>query len=201
MPNLNIDSLLAAFLAHSASGRARADLSIEEGLAHELMAAHDNDERCPSRAKRKAQAIFAQQPESIFETVARLVFDSWGSLAPAARSTGLARLFRFEHALGSLDVEVTPDAVQEASSSNRVTLVLALDVRESEQVESEQSLGERLTQTVRVLHGPQVIDVELDDEGTGSVPIELDANEPLVIAVVDELGEAWRTPPLEIHSG
>ena len=216
MPNLNIDSLLSALSDPRSVGALRSARSLEEGLAYELMAAHDDEERCPSRAKRRAEAIFQRQPMGFIDAVARLVFDSWGTLAPAARSAGLARLFRYEHELGSIDIEVTPSeahdalegdtnqhhpvrAAQECATPEHaapeqamrcVTLIVALEHAED-------------TSRVRVLHGDQSIDVALDDEGTGSLHLSVtrDATEPVVVVILDELGEAWRTPPLEILSG
>lgn len=135
---------------------------------------------CPISARARAYALFDQLPESIGQTLARLVFDSWQQLAPAARSLGTERLLRYEAGGAALDLQVAPDA-----ESRVTTLVLAVE-----------GGGEALV--AEVIVDEQAETVPLDDHGTGSLRFPHPGT-PITVAVRDEDGELLLTPPVALE--
>ncbi len=178
------ERLLRALLAergepdHAASAADRT-------FARQLITARSEDDNapaCPSGARHRAYALFEQLPSGLLETLAQLVFDSWQSLAPAARSLGAERLLRFECALAQLDVQLARDEV-----AGVVTVAVAV----------EGGTEDRRVEVV-IEGGPEPLTLALDEDGAGSARVAGTARE-LVVIVRDEDGELLRTPALVVE--
>ena len=64
--------------------------------------------RCPPAVLARAEALFRAPRATGPAVLWRLLFDSWGGLAPALRGAGRPRFLRWSGENGSLDVEVAP---------------------------------------------------------------------------------------------
>ncbi len=180
---------------HQAVLAARGDAPVEDtsefdmSLAHMLIEARSletEEARCPDRARRRAHALFERMPDGIWETVARLVFDSWSQLAPAARSLGTERLMVYESGVGSLDLQLSREDDGDGT-------VLAIAV---------QGGGDELQAEVE-LDGGEAELLTLDEHGTGSltVPQGFSSHGPeqVVVVVRDADGELLRTPAVPLR--
>ena len=177
MQGIDVKRLIEAFSAGSDAPVATA----EAALARQLTSAHTEDVTCPTGARHRAYALFEQMPESLWETVARVVFDSWSGLAPAARSLGTERLLRFEAGLGAIDVQIGRDPIDDM-----ITLAVAVEGMTGIRVEAHVVVNGGSAGTARI---------PLDEDGTGSARLSADGNDVVVI-VRDEDGEVLRTPAL-----
>ena len=178
------ERLLRALLAERGEPDAAASRG-DRAFARLLIQARTEDASaptCPPAARHRAHALFEQLPSGLFETLAQLVFDSWQSLAPAARSLGAERLLRFECALATLDVQLARDEVEDA-----VTIAVAV----------EGGTEDRHVEVV-IEGGPRPLTLALDEDGAGSARMPGSMRE-LVIIVRDEDGELLRTPSLEVE--
>lgn len=177
--------LMRAVLAVQGAGT-EADLTPEEiARARDLVEARRRAEAiepCPLRARRRAHALFEERPPGVWELLAHLVFDSWSTLAPQARSLGTERLLRFENATATLDVQVAQE-----SASEGATVALAIV-----------GGAEGRTARLEVDPGSSTVPLALDGHGTGSTRLEASTREVVVI-VDDEDGELLRTPPVALR--
>ena len=106
------DSLVLAF--EHAAGRGSAGIEpvarVLERFAAEVVAAGRRvlaAPACPGALLRKAAALVDISPRgAVRNAVWRLVFDSWATLAPAARGPARPRFLRFGGHGGSLDIEM-----------------------------------------------------------------------------------------------
>ena len=167
-----VGDLLTA-LTSSARGRpAGAPL---ETYAESLRGARRADvkgQACPSAARRRAYALFERRPQGAFRKLARVVFDSWASLAPAARSPMGTRLVRFENELAALDGEFVP------KEGPKLELRLALEC-------------DLPAVAVTVECRGRVLRVPLDDHTTGLLSLPVPTSD-FDIVVSDADGEVLR---------
>ena len=178
------ERLLRALLAERGEPDAAAS-EADRAFARALIQARVQDDvapTCPPAARRRAHALFEQLPSGLFETLAQLVFDSWQSVAPAARSLGAERLLRFECAMATLDVQLARDEVEDA-----VTVAVAV----------EGGTEDRRVEVV-IEGGARPLTLALDEDGAGSARVAGSVRE-LVILVRDEDGELLRTPALAVE--
>ena len=178
MKGIDITRLMEAF-SDDFSGSA---LGAEAVLAHQITAAHEREgETCPPGARHRAYALFEQMPETLWAAVGRMVFDSWSTLAPAARSLGTERLLRFEAGLGAIDLQIGRDDIDDM-----ITLAVAVEGMTGVQVEAHVVVNGGSGGTARI---------PLDEEGTGSARLNASGRD-VVVLVRDEDGEVLRTPAL-----
>jgi hypothetical protein len=179
------ERLLRALLAERGEPDAAAS-DADRAFARQLIAARSADQSapaCPPGTRQRAYALFEQLPAGLFETLAQLVFDSWQSLAPAARSLGTERLLRFECPMAALDVQIARDEVEEA-----LTVAVAV----------EGGTEDRRVEVV-IEGGARPVTLSLDEDGAGSARIPGDVRE-VVVVVRDEDGELLRTPALVVEN-
>lgn len=153
-------------------------------LARSLMAARQADaeaEPCPAGARHRAYALLAARGSGAWSAAVRLVFDSWASLAPAARHLVAERLLRFRVPGVGLDLELARDR-----SDGALTLAIAVEGA-LEVTRAAVVVGSRRNGTP----------IRLDEHGTGSVRLG-PRTKTIVLVLEDEDGEVLRTPPLDV---
>lgn len=185
MRGTSADRLLQAVLAAREEGPAADTSESEMTFANMLLAARRLDaegEHCPDRVRRRVHALFERLPEGVWETIARLVFDSWQGLAPAARSLGTERLMVYESGVGSLDLQLSRDDEGDGA-------LLAVAV---------QGGGDGVVADVE-FDGRTSSSLTLDEHGTGSLSIPRGFSEAIVV-VRDADGEFLRTPVIPLRS-